>query len=52
MTHEFDSPKLKGLIQMWTEYEPWCTQIEDFVLFGGDVKVTGICSEEKTQTLA
>jgi len=23
------SRKRKGQIQMWTEYEPWCAQIED-----------------------
>jgi hypothetical protein len=22
-------PKRKGQMQMWTEYEPWCTEIED-----------------------
>jgi hypothetical protein len=36
MTQEFGSPKLKGQMQMWTEYEPWCGQVEDFVSFGGD----------------
>jgi hypothetical protein len=39
-------------MQMWTEYKPWCDQIEHKVLFGSADKVKGICSEEKTQTLA
>jgi len=28
-TQEVGSQKLRGQIQMWTEYEPWCAQIED-----------------------
>ena len=28
-TQEMGSQKRKGQMQMWTEYEPWCTQIED-----------------------
>jgi len=28
-TQEVDSQKCKGQMQMWTEYEPWCAQIED-----------------------
>ena len=26
---EMGSQKRKRLMQMWTEYEPWCAQIED-----------------------
>jgi len=26
---ELGSQKRKGQMQMWTEYEPWCAQIED-----------------------
>jgi hypothetical protein len=29
MTQEVGSHKRKGLMQLWTEYEPWCVQIED-----------------------
>jgi hypothetical protein len=29
MTQEVGSQKHKGQMQMWTEYEPWCAQIED-----------------------
>jgi hypothetical protein len=29
MTPEVGSQKCKGQLQMWTEYEPWCSQIED-----------------------
>jgi hypothetical protein len=29
MTHELGSQKHKGQMQMWTEYKPWCAQIED-----------------------
>jgi hypothetical protein len=25
-----EQPKRKGQMQMWTEYEPWCAQIEDY----------------------
>ena len=28
-TQEVGSQKRKGQMQMWTEYEPWCAQIED-----------------------
>jgi hypothetical protein len=28
MTQEVGSQKRKGQVQMWTEYEPWCAQIE------------------------
>jgi hypothetical protein len=27
-TQEVGSQKRKGQMQMWTEYEPWCAQIE------------------------
>jgi hypothetical protein len=27
-TQELDSQKRKGRMQIWTEYEPWCAQIE------------------------
>jgi hypothetical protein len=29
MTQEVGSQKRIGQIQMWTEYKPWCPQIED-----------------------
>jgi hypothetical protein len=29
MTQEVGSQKHKGQMQMWTEYEPWSTQIKD-----------------------
>jgi hypothetical protein len=29
MNQEVGSQKRKGQMQMWAEYEPWCTQIED-----------------------
>jgi hypothetical protein len=29
MTQEVSSQKPKGQMQMWTDYEPWCAQIED-----------------------
>jgi hypothetical protein len=29
MTQEVGSQKRKGQLQMWTEYEPWCSRIED-----------------------
>jgi hypothetical protein len=29
MIQEVGSQKCKGHVQMWTEYEPWCAQIED-----------------------
>jgi hypothetical protein len=29
MTQEVGKQKRKGQLQMWTEYEPWCAQIED-----------------------
>jgi hypothetical protein len=32
--------------QIWTECEPWCVHIEDYVLFGSAEKLIGICSEE------
>jgi len=28
-TQEVSSQKRKGQMQMWTEYEHWCAQIED-----------------------
>jgi hypothetical protein len=28
-TQEVGSQKRKGQIQMWTEYKPWCAEIED-----------------------
>ena len=28
-TQEVGNQKRKGQVQMWTEYEPWCAQIED-----------------------
>jgi hypothetical protein len=28
MTQEVGSQKRKGQVQMWTQYEPWCAQIE------------------------
>jgi hypothetical protein len=28
-TQEMNSQKRKGQMQMWTEYEPWCAQIEN-----------------------
>ena len=28
-TQDMGSQKRKGQLQMWTEYEPWCAQIED-----------------------
>jgi hypothetical protein len=31
MTKEVGSQKHKGQMQMWTEYEPWCAQIEEGV---------------------
>jgi hypothetical protein len=52
MTQKVGSQERKGHMQMWTEYEPWCSQIEDYVSFGSADKVTGICLVEKTQTLA
>jgi len=30
-TQEVGNQKRKGQMQMWTEYEPWCDQIEDLV---------------------
>jgi hypothetical protein len=27
-TQEVGSPEHKGQMQMWTEYEPWCAEIE------------------------
>jgi hypothetical protein len=29
MTQEVGRQKRKGHMQTWTEYEPWCAQIED-----------------------
>jgi hypothetical protein len=29
MAQEVGSQKQIGQMQMWTEYEPWCAQIED-----------------------
>jgi hypothetical protein len=29
ITQEVGSQKYRGQMQMWTEYEPWCIQIED-----------------------
>jgi hypothetical protein len=52
MTKEVGSQKHKGQMQMWTKYKPWCPPIKDDVLFRSADKVTGLCLEEKTQTLA
>ena len=30
-TQEVGSQKRKGQMPTWTEYEPWCAQIEDWV---------------------
>jgi hypothetical protein len=48
LPQEVGCQKRKGQMQMWTEYEPWCAQIESWVLFGSSEKVARICSEEKT----
>jgi len=29
MTQKVGSQKRKGQMQMWTEYKPWCAQIEE-----------------------
>jgi hypothetical protein len=34
MTQEVGSQKRKGQMQTWTGYEPWCAQIEDYMLLG------------------
>jgi hypothetical protein len=31
LTQEVGSQTRKGQMKMWTEYEPWCAQIEDRV---------------------
>jgi hypothetical protein len=50
MTQEMGSQKRKEQMHTWTGYEPWCAQIEDWMLIGRADKVMGICLEEKTQT--
>jgi hypothetical protein len=41
ITQKVGSQERKGQKQMWTEYEPWCSQIEDYVSFGSADKVWG-----------
>jgi hypothetical protein len=47
-----EQPEHKGQMHMWAEYELRCTEIKNWVLFGSANKVTGISSEDSTQTMA